>query len=120
MPALVTVTVLVVAAEPTSWSAKATSPLLVKAGTAPPNSLPINAKVLDCAPPAGRPGPSTRKKLFPVGLPTPGASVTASPMKPAGGAAPGAGVRNGPEGPAIGVAESQPPTPAPAPPIAIG
>ena len=97
IPLLVTVTVLVALLVLTSWSAKATSPLLANAGTAPANSLPISANVLDCAPPAGRPGPSTRKKLVPSGLPMTGTSVTASPMKPAGGAAPpGAAVRNGP------------------------
>ena len=97
MPLLVTVTVLVALLVFVSWSAKATSPLLANAGTAPANSLPISANVLDCAPPAGRPGPSTRKKLVPSGLPMTGTSVTASPMKPAGGAAPpGAAVRNGP------------------------
>src|SRR3954453_15689936 len=86
IPALVTVTVLDVAAEPTSWSANATAPLLVNAGTAPPNSLPIRAKVVDCTPPAGRPGPSTRKKLVPNGLPTTPASVPAFRVAAARGA----------------------------------
>src|SRR2546423_15451614 len=97
MPALLTVSVLVALALPTSWSAKAPELVVANAGTAPANSLPRRANVFDCEPPAGRPGPSTRKKLVPTGLPMTGTSVAASPMKPAGGAAaPGAGVRDGP------------------------
>src|SRR3954469_6770689 len=101
MPALVTVTVFVALVDPTSWSAKARSPLWANAGTGPAKSLPSRAKVVDCTPPAGRPGPSTRKRFVPNGLPTTAGSVTAVAMNPAGGAgAPGAGVRNGPKRPA--------------------
>src|SRR3954447_11898523 len=71
MPALVTVTVLAALVPPVSWSPKATFPLCEKAGTTPPNSLPISANVLDWTPPAGRPGPSTRKKVVPRGAPAP-------------------------------------------------
>ena len=103
-------TVLAALVVPTSWPANAPGPALPNTGTTPANSLPMRANVLDCAPPAGRPGPSTRKRLLPVGLPTTGTSVTASPMKPAGGAAaPGAAVRNGPKRPAIAAAKSQTP-----------
>src|SRR4051794_33692359 len=77
------------------------------AGAAMPvKTLPISAKVSCWAPPAGRPGPSTRKKLVPSGLPVTGTSVTASPMKPAGGAgAPGAAGRDGPPTAAPGAAD---------------
>src|SRR4051794_10964881 len=121
MPALVTVTVFAALVPPVSWPPKPTFPLCEKAGTTPPKSLPISAKVLDCTPPAGRPGPSTRKRLLPVGLPTTGTSTTASPMNPAGGAgvAPGAGGRNGPKRPASAAAEAQGPTAVTAQPMSI-
>src|SRR5207249_461311 len=94
--------------------------LLLSVGTTPANSLPMSANVFDCTPPGGRPGPSTRKKLLPVGLPTTGTSVTASPMKPAGGAgAVGAAVRNGPYGPASAAAKSHGPTAVTAQPMSI-
>src|SRR4051812_17971574 len=119
IPLLVTVIVLLALGVPTSWSAKATLPLCPNAGTAPPNSLPMSANVFDWTPPAGRPGPSTRKRLLPVGLPTTGTSTTASPMNPAGGAAPGAAVRNGPKRPASAAAKSQGPTAVTAQPMSI-
>src|SRR5436305_11029601 len=97
MPALLTVSVLVALVEPTSWSANAPEPVLANAGTAPPKSLPNSANVLLTQAPGAQPGPSTSKKLVPVGLPITGTCVAKSPMKPAGGAgAPGAAVRNGP------------------------
>src|SRR3954451_21725494 len=98
MPALVTVTVFVALVDPTSWSAKARSPLWANAGTGPAKSLPSRAKVVDCTPPAGRPGPSTRKRFVPNGLPTTADSGTALPMNPAGGG--GAAGRRGRDGPA--------------------
>src|SRR3954453_2872471 len=121
IPLLVSVIVLPALGVPTSWSAKPRLPLLPSAGTAPPNSLPMRAKVLACTPPAGRPGPSMRKKLSPVGLPTTGTPTTASPMNPAGaaGVAPGAGVRNGPKRPASAAAKSQGPTAVTAQPMSI-
>src|SRR4051812_36912630 len=121
IPLLVSVIVLPALGVPTSWPANARLPLVPSAGTAPPNSLPMSAKVLDCTPPAGSPGPSTRKRLLPVGLPTTGTSTTASPMNPAGGAgvAPGAGVRNGPKRPASAAAKSQGPTAVTAQPMSI-
>src|SRR2546430_15577808 len=111
MPLLVTMIVLVALFVLTSWSAKATSPLLAKAGTAPANSLPISANVFDVTPPAGRPGPPTRKKLVPSGLPMNGGSVAKPPMKPAGGAhVPAGRVRNCPYVPASGPPQRQRPT----------
>src|SRR4051794_24861541 len=118
-PLLLTVIVLLALGAPTSWPANATSPLLPNAGTAPPKSLPISANVLDWIPPAGRPGPSTRKKLLPVGLPTTGTSTTASPMNPAGGVLPGAAVRKGPKRPPSAAAKSHGPTAVTAQPMSI-
>src|SRR4051794_100474 len=120
MPALLMVSVLAALVVPTSWSAKAPEPVLANAGTAPAKSLPISAKVVDWAPPAGRPGPSTRKKLVPRGLPMTGTSVIASPMNPAGGArAPGAAGRNGPYRPPIASAKSHGPTAVTAQPMSV-
>src|SRR3954465_6542447 len=121
IPLLVSVIVLPALGVPTSWPANARLPLGPSAGTAPPNSLPMSAKVFDCTPPAGSPGPSTRKKLLPVGLPTTGTSTTASPMNPAGaaGVAPGAAVRNGPNRPASADAKSHGPTAVTAQPMSI-
>src|SRR4051812_28143248 len=108
MPSLVTVIVFVALALSTSWSAKA--PLEPpKTGTAPANSLPSSENVFETHAPGAQPGPSTSKKLLPVGLPTTGTGVAASPMKPTGANAPGAAVRNGPKRPPSAAAKSHTP-----------
>src|SRR5439155_17567055 len=48
--------------------------------------FPMRLKRFVWTPPGGSPGPSTRKKFVPHGLPVIGCGITKSPMAPAGGA----------------------------------